>query len=1060
MTVSKIAIITGCLIACAPLQVAAQAAPAPVSLQSASPETRMNFARDFLSRIKKGYAKANDSLREGGRAEKTAAMGLPDGEELLFRIRLQDRLSLESPILARVKNGGVLLSLRDFVTALEFPITYSPDTGRFDGWYIREKNVFSLDANTRTISTEQGTFTLSDKAVAENEDIFVSADELAQWFGFTLALDVSYLDILLTSPVKLPIQERLARKKHRVGERSFGPAELPLLSETPKIIDIPFVDVATNSRYRRNGDSGEATNSHTASILSSGDFMGGNLSTASQLTKEEKLTSFRAKYKQESLKPELLGPLQARKYEIGDVQSVDLPLDTFHSLGTGARVTNVHPLRSTSRPDTQITGTAFPGWDVELYRENALIAYQTVGDDGIYRFDNVELFRSDNNFRVVFYGPQGEQREENLYIPVDGERLSDTSFSYDVSINRQNKFIYEKIDGNDEDEGAPNLVALVEKPISRTTALSAALESGSRGGDQMVVGHAGISTILSETLLNLSTAVENTGEMASELVARRNIGEHQLRSETDLRTEKFGLEDNGNDETQNIVEQRFSVTGPIGFEIQPNNKPRYNLSLNYGLDGDGYNNYGATAGVSGSWNRLSLSQELDYLGGDRLMDDTLNSITTLNGYFDGNRLRFVTNYNIVPEGELDSVLANVRRFVDRDVELDLTLQHYMDPKLTEGRGQVNWRAGFATISPGITYNSDNDLTATLATRFGLAKDPQNGEIRMFDRGITTNGGVSAFVFLDKDGNNAFNDGDEPLPDVVVRAPQNSGRAATDEEGYAFFNRLANLRLTDVFVDETTLQDPFWITGNKGSSVLPREGHISALQFPIHVSGEIDGYVNARDRDGNMRPLRGITISLYKADGEKVMTSVSESDGFYLLSKVPPGDYFLNVDTLAGQGTYSRPAPQPVKIGYEGTTLYGKNIYFDEGYGDVPYAILAKTDGMAVDPKKMEGRRYVLNLGSFNSRLTMGLAWYKMRAAHGPALAGASLLEKPSESYVDVQSKKHVLRVTVPSDSMAEAERRCAALNAKKQSCVVEILPGGLPQQAAIDPPPPASPAKG
>lgn len=1051
-----IAIIFGSLIICSPVLAADKDASAPSMLQSASPETRLNFARDFLNRIKSGYAKANDSLSKTGLKAKNAAIGLPEGEELLFRIRLKSRITIEAPVLGRVHNGGMLISLRDFVSAVEFPISHVPDSDRFDGWYIRENNLFSLNPSTKSVTTANGTFTMSDKAVVENEDVFVSVDELAQWFGFTLTMDVSYLDILLDSPIKLPIQERLERQKRKPGERTFGPPELPLLVESTKPVDFPFVDVMTNSRYRRNGASGKATNSHSASIQSSGDFMGGNLSTSSQLTDEDKLTSFRAKYKQESLDPELLGPLAARKYEIGDVQSVDLPLDSFGSLGTGARVTNVHPLRNTLRPDTQIAGNAFPGWDVELYRDGALIAYQTVDDDGVYRFDNVELFRSDNNFRVVFYGPQGEQREENLYIPVDNERLSDTSFTYDVSINRQNEYIYQKNKSDDEDIGAPNFVGLIEKPINETTAVSAALESGSRNGDQMVVGHAGISTILSQTLLNLNTAIENTGEMASELVARRNIGQHQYRSETDLRTEKFGQDDKT--AGQNVFDQRFSVTGPMGFEIQPNSQPRYNLSLNYGLDGSGDSNYGANAGVSGSWNRLSLSQELDYLGGDRLIDDTLNSITTLNGYIDGNRLRLVTNYNIVPEGELDNVLANIRRFIDKDVELDLTVQHYMDPKLTEGRAQINWRAGFANISPGITYNSENDLTATLMTRFGLAKDPQSGDIRMFDRGITTNGGVSAFVFLDNDGDNVFSEGDEPLPEVIVRAPQNSGREPTNEKGYAFFNRMNNLRLTDVFVDEASLQDPFWISGNKGSSILPREGHITQLQFPVHVSGEIDGYVFARESAVSSRPLRGITISLYTPDGKKAMSAISESDGFYLLSKVPPGDYFLNVDTLIGQGSYSRPAPQPIRIGYDGTTIYGKNIYFDRGRGDVPYAILATTDNMTVDPKKMEGRRYVLNLGAYTSRLMMGLAWYKIRAAHSASLVGTTLLERPSESYVDLQSKKHILRATVPGDSLSEAEKRCADLNLKGQNCVVEILPGGLPQQVQAEPP--AQPAKG
>lgn len=1043
---TRFIIIAVCAALLLPASVAAQEAVAPSTLDTLSHESRMSFARDFLTRMNRGFAKAQQSLRATGIETTNPASLLPDGEELLFRLRLDDRTSLETPFLARVKDGEILFSIRDFASALEFPIAYNADTGRFEGWYIRENNVFSLDPGTRGVTTDQGTFALSDRVILENEDALVPLADIAQWFGFSLTMDVSRLDVFLVSPVKLPIQERLARMNRKLGERGVGPSTMPPIPDTAKPIDFPLVDVMTNSRYRRNGQTGDATNSHTASIQSSGDFMGGNLSTASQLTKEDKLTSFRAKYKQESLEPELLGPLGARKYELGDVQSVDLPLNSFGSLGTGARVTNVHPLRGTLRPDTQITGTAFPGWDVELYREGALIAYQTVGDDGVYRFDNVELFRTDNNFNVVFYGPQGEQREETLYIPVDYERLSDTSFSYDVSINRQNAFTYRKNSGNDEDEGAPNFVALVEKPISETTALSAALESGSRGGDQMVVGHAGISTILSETLLNLNTAIENTGEMASEVVARRNIGKHQFRSETNLRTEKFGLEDNAAAGTQDVINQRFSATGPLGFEIQQNNQPRYSLSLNYGIDGEGDSSYGSTVGVSGSWNRLSLSQELDYYGGDRLVEDTLNSITTLNGYYAGNRLRFVTNYNIEPDSQLDNVLANVRRFVDKDVELDLTMQHYVDPKLTEGRAQVNWRAGFANISPGISYNSDNDFAATLNTRFGLAKDPQNDEIRMFDRNITSNGGISAFVFLDNDGNNIFNEGDEPLPDVIVRAPQNSGREMTDDEGYAFFNRLIHMRKTDVFVDPESLKDPFWIPGNPGSSLLPREGHVASLQFPIHVSGEIDGTVFARSADGSAQPLRGIAIALYRQDGTKVMSATSENDGFYLLSKIPPGDYFLNVDTARGQKNYSRPTPQPVSIGYDGTTIYGNNIYFEEGGGDVPYAILASTESLAVHADKIDGRRYVLNLGAFDSRLAMGLAWYKMKMTSGATLSGLTLLDRPSESYVDLQSKKHVLRALLPGDRLEDAQRRCATLNNKGQSCVVEILPGGLPQR--------------
>src|SRR5690606_34508073 len=141
---------------------------------------------------------------------------------------------------------------------------------------------------------------------------------------------------------------------------------------------------------------------------------------------------------------------------------------------------------------------------------------------------------------------------------------------------------------------------------------------------------------------------------------------------------------------------------------------------------------------------------------------------------------------------------NVRRFVTPKAEIDLGLHRYNDPKKTEASARLNWDAGFANISPGVTYNSDNDLVATLNTRFGVLRDPGAGEMRMFDRHVTANGGVSAFVYLDKDGDNVFNkDADEVIEGAIIQAPQNGGRQETNEEGYAFFKNMGQMRLTDV-----------------------------------------------------------------------------------------------------------------------------------------------------------------------------------------------------------------------------------------------------------------------
>jgi hypothetical protein len=1011
---------------------------------------KMFLARQFVSRIKQGFSKAKQTLKKAGfAAGGDEAEGLPEGEDLLFNIRLaEDRIRLDTPLLGRVYDKKISLSLRDFAIALELPIEYNADTQRFEGWYIRENKLFSVDATNRAVTSDHGTFELSSSARFIDNDLFVPVAELSQWFGFSLVMDVPHLEIVFDSPIKLPIQERLARQKRGPGGQGVGDPVLPVMEEQPEMIGIPMVDVATNSRYYKPGNGADVQNQHRATVRTAGDFMGGTLGTQSQFDREEKLTSLRMNYKQESLQPELLGPLKARKYELGDVTLVNQPLDTFNSLGTGVRVTNIHPLRSYLRPTTEITGEAFPGWEVELYRDSQLVGYQVVGDDGIYRFEQVSLYRSDNTFRVVLYGPQGEQREEEIYVPVDSSRLSEMGSAYDISINRQNDITYRKADSTGEDDGAVSLSAQYEVPLNETTAVSAGVESGSRDGDQIVVGHAGASTIMAETLLNLNTAVENTGEMAAELVARRNLGEHELRNEIKVNTEAFGI--SADSEGQDIFKEQFSVNGPLGIDFG-SRPPRYNMDFDFGLDSNGNNALNSTVGVSGSVGRVALNQQFRHTMSDLEPDDTLHSITNLTGTIGKNRLRLAADYEITPDSNLDFVTASVRRFVDQDLEAELSVDHRPQQKFTEGRAQLNWWAGFAHLSPGISYNSDNDLAVTLNTRFGLAKDPQSGDVRMFDRSITSNGGISAFVFLDNNGDSIFNDGDEPLPEVIVRAPQNSGREITGEDGYAFFNRLVNMRMTDVFVDPQSLKDPFWIPGNQGAAVLPREGHVSSLQFPVHLSGEMDGSVYARRHDGTTRPLRGVSVALYDASGKKAMSAVSEADGFYLLSKIPPGDYFLNVDGDLDDAHYMRPAPTAVKIGYDGTTIYGNNIYIDEGVGDVPYSILSSAAAIAPDPAKLEGKSYVLNLGSYTSRVMMGVTWYKLKSLYGAILAGTDLLEKPSQSFVDTKGK-HVLRVVVPGNSMTDAQRRCRSLVARGQACSVEILPGGLPQQVSVETP--------
>ena len=81
--------------------------------------------------------------------------------------------------------------------------------------------------------------------------------------------------------------------------------------------------------------------------------------------------------------------------------------------------------------------------------------------------------------------------------------------------------------------------------------------------------------------------------------------------------------------------------------------------------------------------------------------------------------------------------------------------------------------------------------------------------------VSGNGSINAFVFLDKDGDKVFGGDDEPIPDVRILTPQNAGGTDTNENGVASINQLRPNIITDVFVEQATLADPYWIPAEDG-----------------------------------------------------------------------------------------------------------------------------------------------------------------------------------------------------------------------------------------------------
>ncbi|MDB2683064.1 stalk domain-containing protein [Alphaproteobacteria bacterium] len=956
---------------------------------------------------------------------------------------------IEETVIGQVYNRQILLSLRDFIQALNFPIQYNEETNTFAGWFIRENKTFSLDPEKRIAVVEGQEFAFSKDVLTQDNEILVPLTDLSSWFKIEFDTDIGQQKLALDPEHPLPVMEREARRKWKKRDNKVGPATLPRGDDEYDLIDVPFVDVSTQSNLADNAETGRIIR-HNANIRTAGEFAYGNLTTNASFNDTDNLTNARVSYLQEHADPVLLGPLNARRFELGDLSATRLPLTGNSPQETGARITNTNPLVTQTQPTTQITGYIFPGWDVELYRNNSLISTQTTDESGLYSFDNVQLVSNRNFFKIISYGPQGEIREETLNVPFDNTREAREGSIYDISVTAQNSQFYRKQEDTDEDKNTPHIVGFIETPVGSKSALRIGARHRQEEGTQKTYANVGFSTALAQTLVNLDLAADEKGESAASLSLNRQLGKHSWRSDLDFRSEEYNPGQKGT--PIGSISSSHNIEGPIPIPFGQN--PNYLINTSFNRNSDDQKSFRGFLNLNTQFKSISLNQSMDYQ--DRTTNTQgadINGVTSVSGSIGKNRLRALANYEFKPENTLDSLAASWQRKLTPELESQLQVNRELETKRTRYSAQVNWRPDYATISPRVSYDNEGNFQALLSTRFGINRLPQTGEILFSKDPYTSTGTINAFVFLDKNGDLEFNGEDEPIENARVKTPQNSSATSkTNKNGVANLARLRANIITDVYIDPVSLEDPFWIPATEGKSLMPRTGTNIKLNLPVHLAGEMDGTVYIQKPDGGKDYARGVRVNLYSKDGNLLKETITGSDGFYIMDLVPPGDHILLVDASTLPPNSARPSPQEIKIGYNGDPIFGNDIFLQKGYTDTPSKVLASLDAIkkrhpqvdfeATDPD------IILKIGSYNSNLMMALSWYNLKLRFGSVLKGGKLLVNPSQSSTD-QEAKHQIRLALPDSTIQNAYKKCQLLIKNGITCEVEILPGALGKMASL-----------
>ena len=800
------------------------------------------------------------------------------------------------------RNNITYIGMLNLFELLDFAISVDVNNKKASGWFIREDNSFSIapinnTSNALEIISKNNHFQISNQQyIHQTDDIYIDAKVLFKSLEIDFEINLSNLTLLIKSKSPLPVQEKLARSKKEKANIRNENSILPRKKIPYTALGIPFIDA--NTRYLSNS-TGHSALSYSA--LASGDLAYMTGTYYLQGDRENHLKNLRITLTRDSIENNLLGPLKATHISIGEITPNSNGGIGSAGQEVGARISN-KPFGHQLRQQTDFVGDIQPGWDVELYRNNLFLGSQTVGENGRYEFFDQDLVPGKNEFKLIFYGPQGQRREKLKHINLNKEGTYIGKTLYDVSISKQRSKLFELNDNiSKETEENRRFNVNLFQDINQKLSLQGTFSrytffDGTR--------HNFIKSAFKLNLFDILFFANVTKDISNGYSQFYNIAstvwEQSLSFGYTRRTADFKTESSNFD----LVEEQShsaAISGPFVRSTY--------LNANYALDASRTvkKNTSATnsAGVQGSANlfRLKGNSSLNYIDNNTYGSSRTRSITGITNIGTSiSRLgvRGSAAYSLKPIKKIRlEKLSKLSASLSWQFTSKLRSQYsysYSPIKKNATQGlSAHWITTLFSIVSNYTKSPNGDYSMYIGINFSLGYDPKTSKIKIGHERIANTGAVSAQIYID-DNNNGTHESSEPLlEDAKIKAEQAYKSGKTDSDGIVFIPGLPTNRVTDVTIDVESLKDPFLVPSTSEYSFLPRPGLVEHLNIPLVTSGEIEGTIYLENKGGSTQTRGYVPMILTNIKTLKKHKEFSAFDGFYLFSSVPPGEYLLSID---------------------------------------------------------------------------------------------------------------------------------------------------------------------
>jgi hypothetical protein len=839
----------------------------------------------------------SDAASAPARTPEAEARLFSDTDLLWMEVRADDQQLAES-MDVYASRAGIYIPLGQFARVLDLAVAVFPAEQRAEGWILTRDRKLILDLRTLTATMNDRTLSFTaDQAVLHHDDIYLRSDLVEALLPVRLRADTSAQLLAVAATEPLPYAQRLVRSQRRVGLSAPGQASNVRRVRTPyRPFTAPAVDVAVGGQMTRDG----VDQSRQFSARAAGDLAYAGFQGFIGSDERGRVNDVRLSLERKSPQGRALGPLGGVRAGIGDIYTPSAGIGVASIGGRGLFYSSAPLDNLDLSTPLNLRGELGLGEEVELYVNETLRAAQATPVQGRYEFLNVALSLGMNTVRLVFYGAQGQKREEVRRYNLGAGQVGAGQLVLRLGIAQQDMSVVEM--GTrlpDQARGTVRVTGLVDYGLSSQLTVSGGFARyAPRGEPSRSLALAGVRGSLGGVALQGDLALDDRGGGgATTSVAARPLNISVLARHSEY-AGGFVDETRQPGFTGGLVLKRAS-----DIRADTSVSPGGGMSIPVSLDlrrlvrSDGSVLLASGLRASAPIRSYYLSARINYdkdtaaTGpGDRLYAGA-DATTLINSRI---QLRGGLTYQLRPVTEIDSAYALA------DLELsEAHALHFGVARAAGRRGEFSfqgshlYRARAFDIASTASYEARSGRWRVgLQLAFALAPDPLSRRYRMTRPGASTGGAIAVNAYVDQNGDAVRQPAETAVSGLVIETP--AGPVTTDARGRAAIQGLGDAGPVALRINGEGADDPFLTGAPDAIEIVPRPGRVATIDLPMRQSAEVELVAVFSRSGGAARPISALNLELVASDGRAVAAARTDHAGVAMFVGVPPGDYGVRI----------------------------------------------------------------------------------------------------------------------------------------------------------------------